>query len=115
MTFPLTKALSPADYTELASELAIVDQYFTRARPQHEHRKWEYCMTLRAVTEWDTHADIGPVWTYDVGGAGSPFIHMIESHTGHDSSWPGRPGPPMIIAPALSPPASPALRWTIAH
>lgn len=85
MSLPLSKYYDPADYAELAEELAVVDQHFTKAVPQREHRRWEYAMALRAADVWAQkdyeqrgHADrTHGGFVYDVGGAGSPFYHMI--------------------------------------
>lgn len=82
---PLSKYYDPADLDQLGAELAIVDQHFGKASPQSEHRRWEYAMALCAYDVWlqadydhyghanRTHG--GAV--YDVGGAGSPFYHMV--------------------------------------
>ena len=81
MPIALSKTLDPAtDYPELAPELKIVDQHFTKASPQHEHRRWEYAMALRAFEtafprEGAYYEDVEVV--YDVGGAGSPFGAMF--------------------------------------
>lgn len=81
----LSKTLDPADVTELADELTVVDRFFSTAREQHPMRRWEYALALRASDAWAQadhdafgHANRlqgGPI--YDVGGAGSPFYHMI--------------------------------------
>jgi hypothetical protein len=76
MSLALSKTLDPADFTELAEELKIVDQYFTSAREQHPMRRWEYAIALRAVREW--HPPVAPTVIYDVGGAGSPFSSMLD-------------------------------------
>jgi hypothetical protein len=78
---PLSKTLDPADFAELAEELKIVDQHFTQEAEQHPMRRWEYALALRALNEW-----VSPLTkdtdltgsTYDVGGAGSPFKHMLD-------------------------------------
>lgn len=77
MSLALSKTLDPADFAELAEELAIVDTHFTSAREQHPMRRWEYAMALRAVREWQPAYT--PVNVYDVGGAGSPFSAMCGS------------------------------------
>lgn len=78
MNFPLTKTLDPEkDYAELAHELKRVDAFFTSERPQHEHRRFEYAMALRAILEWQKVSCKQAVLAYDIGGAGSPFQHMF--------------------------------------
>lgn len=83
MTLPLTKTLDPADFDHLAEELAIVDQHFHSVAEQHPMRRWEYAMALRALHDYLEDAE-GPRATLitDVGGAGSPFRHMLATqHT----------------------------------
>jgi hypothetical protein len=69
----LTKTLQLTDLDELASELVIVDKYFHTEREQHELRRWEYAMALRACSTWGKPLTVA----YDVGGAGSPFFYML--------------------------------------
>jgi Methyltransferase domain len=69
----LTKTLQLTDLDELAPELVIVDKYFHAEREQHELRRWEYAMALRAREIWGDVINVA----YDVGGAGSPFQHML--------------------------------------
>lgn len=76
MTIALSKTLDPADFADLAPELAIVDQHFTSAREQHPMRKWEYALALRAFATWGGQATHRCV---DVGGAGSPFWRMVPA------------------------------------
>ena len=79
MTIPLTKTLSPLDYEELMPELHVVDAHFDKDRPQHERRRWEYAMALRALAEWRNGKDYRePARVADVGGAGSPFWRMLD-------------------------------------
>lgn len=83
MSLPLTKLANiQSDLTLLESELQRVNRYFTDADPQHESRKWEYAMALRAMNEWRTAVsrdlDDG---IYDVGGFGSPFQYMSKGVT----------------------------------
>jgi hypothetical protein len=94
MSLPLTKCLDPEyDYAELAEELKVVGRWFYMAKEQHTHRRFEYALALRAYDTWAqrdyeywghanrTHG--GRV--VDVGGAGSPFKHMISE------AWGGTP------------------------
>lgn len=75
MTLPLTKCMDGADLSRLVEELAIVDSLFTSESPQHPARKWEYSMALRAGG--DQGSCIYPRLALDVGGAGSPLVHML--------------------------------------
>ena len=70
----LSKTLHPDDFDLLSEELALVDKHFTSAAPQHPMRRWEYAMALRA-TPLDKML---PKVFYDIGGAGSPFLMMID-------------------------------------
>lgn len=73
---PLSKYLDPEhDLPRLAQELALVDQVFDAASPQHPMRRWEYAMALRAIKAWRVWS-IGSV-AADVGGAGSPFAKFV--------------------------------------
>lgn len=83
---PLSKTLSPTDFDQLTEELAIVDEHFTKAREQHPMRRWEYAMALHAQEVWWKLGERGrPMQdrrVADVGGAGSPFYHMVGAeHT----------------------------------
>lgn len=80
MKLPLTKTLHPADFLDLKEELQIVDEHFTKDSPQHELRRWEYALALRAHQQWQETPGIldGPV--YDVGGSGSPFYRMTDPY-----------------------------------
>lgn len=74
----LSRFLHPADYEALAPELRIVDERWDGT--QHEARRWEYALALRAI---DTHYP-GTPWAprvVDVGGAGSPFWRMVGDLT----------------------------------
>ena len=80
MSLPLSKTLDPADFDQLAEELAVVDQHFTRDREQHPLRKWEYSLALRAFNTWRATRDPNDdPYVYDVGGAGSPFRYMVPN------------------------------------
>jgi hypothetical protein len=83
MKLPLTKTLHPADLVDLNEELQIVDEHFTKDSPQHEMRRWEYALALRAHQHWTEKPGIvgGPV--YDVGGSGSPFYRMLDPYNVH--------------------------------
>lgn len=75
----LSKTLDPADFALLAPELAVVDRWFTIERAQHPLRRWEYALALRAYRTWGRRSR----FTIDVGGAGSPFYHMVPDHLPH--------------------------------
>lgn len=76
---PLTKTLDPADLVELAEELQVVDQHFTKEMSQHPMRRWEYALALRAYSAWGQTATLGgPL--YDIGGHGSPFYRMLDPY-----------------------------------
>ena len=80
MTFPLTKSWNPADLIlDLNAEAVVVTTAFRMASPQHEMRRWEYAMALRAIIRWEVVSQhpIRPLTCYDVGGAGSPFWRMV--------------------------------------
>jgi SAM-dependent methyltransferase len=104
--FPLTKTLSPADYTRLASEAAVVRACAGEGSTQvSEHRVWEYAMALHAMERWVQQDGRTLRTLMDVGGAGSPLIaaatqrypdlvsvvvdpvvnHPIEQSPGHNS------------------------------
>ncbi len=78
---PLSKTIHPGDFDfgQLAVELLVVDALFTTERPQHEMRRWEYAMALRALNDWRKPRDYRyPRLAADVGGAGSPFYSMLR-------------------------------------
>jgi SAM-dependent methyltransferase len=82
MTLPLSKTLDSADYLDLAPELVLVDRHFHAVRPQHNARRWEYALALRALATWELSAPTGRLQSKrlaDVGGAGSPFTHMANT------------------------------------
>lgn len=91
---PLAKTLDMNDYRapELASALQIVDCDFHREMPQHHQRRWEYAMALRAMGDWCELTARGsrrrPQNIYDIGGAGSPFRHMMDGISVIDPSEP---------------------------
>ncbi len=84
--FPLTKTLDPADYLQLAEELAQIAQVGVAGQAS-DHRAWEYAMALRAIRRWlpdyqpaapDPRDHPHPALTLvDVGGAGSPLCRII--------------------------------------
>jgi hypothetical protein len=75
---PLTKTLDPADYIELKPIIdAIVEPNFTREREQNNHRRWEYAMAITAYDRWNQLDSAAMGTLVDVGGAGSPFKHMM--------------------------------------
>lgn len=77
-----SKTLDPADFAEWPKELALVDQYFGCAKPQHPMRRWEYAMALAASDYWSDHAPAQTRRLVDVGGGGSPFVR-----TAYAAGW----------------------------
>jgi SAM-dependent methyltransferase len=74
----LTKCLDPErDYVELAPELELVDA--VGIGEQHNHRRFEYSLALRALRRWQDARHKEPCNIYDVGGAGSPFRYMVQA------------------------------------
>ena len=75
----LTKCMDlTPDYILLGDQLKTVDEHFQVASPQHEARRWEYSMCLRAYQAWKaTRPDVGKVVVADIGGAGSPLPRML--------------------------------------
>lgn len=71
----LTKWLDPADYQQpdLQESLRIVD--LVGIPGQHEHRRWEYALALRAIQQ------APPGLVLDVGGAGSSFADIVRQGT----------------------------------
>jgi SAM-dependent methyltransferase len=82
MSLALTKTLDPADFDLLPKELAIVDQSFTSASPQHPMRRWEYALALDAIWRWRTQTVRTQPSVVDVGGGGSPFRFMVGPSDG---------------------------------
>lgn len=75
--FPLSKYVEPADYEALLPELQIVDAHWHKGTAQaSEHRRWEYAMALCASRRHRGTSE-GEQILYDIGGAGSPFRHMV--------------------------------------
>ena len=74
---PLTKTLDPADWDDLAPELARVRAVGIGA--QHDLREWEYSLALRALVTHREHYPTPPAdyLVLDVGGAGSTFSAMV--------------------------------------
>lgn len=77
LLLPYSKLLSLDDYKHpgLARDLAYVDRWGRDLQHQHEHRRWEYAMALRALRQDNFHRRVA--LAYDVGGAGSPFTQML--------------------------------------
>lgn len=79
---PLSRYLQPDDYQAFDPDVwHAVDGNFTKDRPQHEARRWEYALTLAAIRAWgetlpDSERYLPMV--ADVGGAGSPFWRMTD-------------------------------------
>lgn len=82
MTLPLSKTYDPADLLDLAEELVVVDQHFGSASPQHEARRWEYALALRAIDTWEAARPKASTLGHlvDVGGGGSPFWRMTAGY-----------------------------------
>jgi hypothetical protein len=81
----LSRTLALSDYDRFTEELKVVDGYGI-GEGQHEHRRWEYALSLHAIHRWTMarrRNPSGPV--YDVGGAGSRFVHMLGEWTGTDA------------------------------
>ena len=75
----LTKTVDPADYILLGEQLKVVDEHFGKDSTQHEARRWEYAMALRALREWShsQRSHGAKVVAADIGGAGSPLWRML--------------------------------------
>jgi hypothetical protein len=88
----LSRTLDPADYAHFEEELKVVDSHGIEG--QHPHRRWEYALALHAIYRWSCGRN-RRVWAplYDVGGAGSRFVHMLSEWTDRDAC---------IIDPQLS-------------
>jgi len=81
---PLSKTLDLADFDQLTEELHVVDARFRDASEQHPMRRWEYALALHALRYYETQGiDPHVNLIVDVGGAGSPFWHML-----HDEGYP---------------------------
>lgn len=80
----LTSSLLPAHYEMLKPELGFVDAHFFEADPQHEQRRWEYAMAIRAFRMADCDPD---ELVLDVGGAGSPLHPMLAHAVGAKGLW----------------------------
>lgn len=78
---PLSKTYDPADFGELAEQVAIVDKHLDGS--QHGIRKWEYAMAIAALDRWlEGRQGAGTSGSViDVGGHGSPFWKMIGDST----------------------------------
>lgn len=68
----LCTTLSPDDYSHLADECALFEQARRRVNPRvdHEHRRWEYGVALRALRQ------AGCRTVLDVGGANCALTPM---------------------------------------
>ena len=78
----LTKTLDDADYVLLKPELAIVD-LFPLGPEQHQHRRWEYAMCVRAIRTWNAARDFAiNVECLDIGGAGSSLSDVLRRRLG---------------------------------
>lgn len=79
---PLSRYLQPDDYQAFDPDVwHAVDGHFTKDRPQHEARRWEYALALAAIRAWgetlpDSERSLPRI--ADVGGAGSPFWRMVD-------------------------------------
>lgn len=76
-----TKFMSPEDLILLEPQLQVVDAHFHKESQQHEARRWEYSNCIKAIQAWDyARGPVGkPAEAYDIGGAGSPLLHMLEA------------------------------------
>jgi len=76
-----TKFMSPEDLILLEPQLQVVDAHFHKESQQHEARRWEYSLGIKAIQAWDyARGPVGkPAEAYDIGGAGSPLLHMLEA------------------------------------
>lgn len=80
----LSRTLDPNDYAHFGEELKVVDGYGIEG--QHPQRRWEYALALHAIHRWTCARDRrvrAPI--YDVGGAGSRFVHMLGEWTDCDA------------------------------
>lgn len=73
MAIPLTKTMEAGDYLALVPELAVVDMVGIEG--QHEARRWEYALALKAIKEWKAKKQFSTA-ALDIGGAGSNFHKM---------------------------------------
>lgn len=73
-----TKTFDPDDMQHLTT-LPLVDQYFGSEHPQDPHRRWEYGLALEAILAWEHDPGTQIRRILDVGGAGSPLIHMLQA------------------------------------
>ncbi len=81
---PLTKNFNPEDYKELAQEVEFIDGVLSKLEHyslNHEHRKWEYAMALRAIKSVGIPYYITKV--LDAGSGASPFP-LILHEAGYD-------------------------------
>lgn len=95
MQLPLTKTLELKDYGYLVPELSLVDSIGTEG--QHEHRRWEYSMALRALGQWrveDPVRGAAKSGSIDAGGGGSNMNAMLSR------AWDGAPS--MIVDPGVN-------------
>lgn len=70
-----TKTMHPSDLYFLTPAIVkVVDSEFTRAAEQHPARRWEYAMALELAHQLPRVESI-----LDVGGYGSPLVHMFEA------------------------------------
>ena len=91
----LTKTLSDSDYPLLAPELHLVDTIGIEG--QHERRRWEYAMALKALATWkvlDPERAKSTAGAIDVGGAGSNLNQMLSR------AW--NDNPCMVVDPAVN-------------
>lgn len=97
MSLPLSKTLHPDDYILLRPELENVNRNWDGT--QHDHRRWEYAMALRAVDNWMVATGYGHPDAADVGGAGSPLFWMLKDRIAPDDlKWQA-----LVIDPAANP------------
>lgn len=80
---PLSKVMDlPADYEALASEMELV--HTVGVEGQHDCRRWEYALALRAIAAQQKLSGTlpDPYRVLDVGGAGSGFSLMAAQLPG---------------------------------
>lgn len=91
---PLSKTCNPADLAILPVEIErrraprtpplIREAEWFRDEDlvgQHPMRRWEYALTLHAITAWQAEREplTAPLALLDVGGAGSPFVPRLQA------------------------------------
>lgn len=86
MVIALTKSFNPIDYDELSSEVAVINEALGRLDGQydmqHEHRRWEYAIALKAIYQiflkMPDKSSFSEVSILDVGSGDSPFPAILK-------------------------------------